>query len=341
MSKPTRRRTQAPRQSQVVLPHNPPPRAMSETELREMMNEEISKRIAPPRTEKVAARTLNTVTEMPGGVKLEQVCPACGNGARLKPCPACNPTTTKKNHSPERCRVPGCMAVRDQPYAGTPMCQQAWAGEPTAHRQYLDACMMRQPSETVDRTEPFPDAQSGAAPSTQAEIQAVTGFIPSPEPHKRDEPTAFLPAGETRTSNVTPSVEDIEPGHDQAVSENDPALARMLECLQKLQSPQPMTEEQMDKVLAANGIPPAPAREPQKSAETAPARVAAEKALPSSASPVPPPMPAEAGWGEAAVSLAYLGLCVLAGGFLGGAGIIFGGWTALEAIPLLKALLSP
>jgi hypothetical protein len=79
MSKSPRRRTQAPRQSQVVLPHNPPPRAISETELRELMNEEISKRIAPPRI------------DMPGGVRLEPVCPACGNGARLKPCPACNP----------------------------------------------------------------------------------------------------------------------------------------------------------------------------------------------------------------------------------------------------------
>jgi hypothetical protein len=50
--------------------------------------------------------------------------------------------------------------------------------------------------------------------------------------------------------------------------------------------------------------------------------------------------PAEDTWGDAAASLVYRGLCVLTGGFLGGAGLMFGGWAALKLLPWLEAVLS-
>src|ERR1700677_3828682 len=50
-----------------------------------------------------------------------------------------------------------------------------------------------------------------------------------------------------------------EPGEATPRVEDSPEFARMHECLEKLQSAPPMTDEQMDKVLAANGLPPAPA----------------------------------------------------------------------------------
>jgi hypothetical protein len=40
------------------------------------------------------------------------------------------------------CRVPGCMATTEQSYGGRPLCMQAFAGDPEAHRQSLRGCMM-------------------------------------------------------------------------------------------------------------------------------------------------------------------------------------------------------
>jgi hypothetical protein len=77
----------------------------------------------------------------------------------------------------------------------------------------------------------------------------------------------------------------------------------------------------------------------------APAAIPAEK--PTSAAPVSEPrklskpaMAADDGWGDAAATLIYRGVCLVAGAGLCGAGLILGGWAALKALPLLESVLT-
>jgi hypothetical protein len=91
----------------------------------------------------------------------------------------------------------------------------------------------------------------------------------------------------------------------------------------------PMSDEEIDRVLAGNGIPPAPdaraatgappVSEPQKPSETT--------------------ISAEDGWGDAVATLIYKGLCLFTGACLLGAGVILGGWGTLKALPWLETAL--
>jgi len=102
----------------------------------------------------------------------------------------------------------------------------------------------------------------------------------------------------------------------------------------------PVSEEEIDRVLAGNGIPPAPdtkaaaavpAPEPQKTMDNAPAPPQVRRPLDAAA---------EDGWADAAATLIYKGLCLFTGATLCGAGVILGGWAAVKALPWLEALLS-
>jgi len=137
------------------------PLVISETELREMIGAEIDRRIS-----------FNKADELPGGVKLDTICPACGNGARLTPCPTCNPKT--------------------------------------------------------DRTKALDEPQTGAASLSN------------------------LPPEQMTAHNGTAGMEPDEP--------DTPEVAAIRAKLEAMQSPKPMSPAEADKVFAANGIPPAPAK---------------------------------------------------------------------------------
>jgi hypothetical protein len=97
----------------------------------------------------------------------------------------------------------------------------------------------------------------------------------------------------------------------------------------------PMSPEEADRVLAANGIPPAPTAADAKSPSHAPAPEPEVSSI--TAGGTPPP---EDGWGYAAGSLIYRGLCLFTAAMLVGAGVILGSWAALKTLPWLEAVLS-
>jgi hypothetical protein len=86
----------------------------------------------------------------------------------------------------------------------------------------------------------------------------------------------------------------------------------------------PISEEEIDRVLAGNGIAPA---EP-----SSPIPAANRKAA------TPAPVAGDS-WGDAAGLLVYRGLCLFTGASLCGAGVIVGGWLTLKALPCLQAIL--
>src|SRR5580704_13094938 len=71
---------------------SPSPSRMTDEQLRRFITGmiESSIRTALDQGREPAAVTFNEADELPGG-KLETVCPSCGNGARVTPCPVCNP----------------------------------------------------------------------------------------------------------------------------------------------------------------------------------------------------------------------------------------------------------
>jgi hypothetical protein len=94
-----------------------------------------------------------------------------------------------------------------------------------------------------------------------------------------------------------------------------------------------MSPEEADRVLAANGIPPAQvradARQPPSPLPNTPQRA-----------PAIPSPDSDDGWGDAAGAIIYRSLCLSTGAFLVGGFLILGGWAALKVLPWLELVLS-
>jgi hypothetical protein len=155
---------------------------MDQDQLRAFILGEIETRVRAAAGE--PGTTINRADELPGGIKLAAVCPACGNGARLTPCPVCNP---KKDRA-----------------------------KPISDAQTGVATNSTVPRSPVPDTEPRPSDEdsSRTPPSDRRETTSQVKASPT---------TSFEPEDFEAALRRQPAFEEAPPSAAQIAEENEPS----------------------------------------------------------------------------------------------------------------------